>query len=219
VLADRNEETVHAAAEKLTAAGHKVIAVACDVADDVQVAAMGDREVAEFGRLDAAYNNAGINSEPVLLGDLKDETWDRIMSINLRSAWVCMREELRVMLKQGSGAIVNCSSLGGVVAVPGREAYVAAKHGVIGLTRNAALEYVTKGIRVNAVCPGMIQTPMADFVTKGSKEIAAEMAKEAPIGRFGTAEEIAAAVLWLCSPGASYVIGHALMVDGGYTVK
>jgi NAD(P)-dependent dehydrogenase (short-subunit alcohol dehydrogenase family) len=204
VLADRDEASVRAAAEKLTAAGHKAIVVVCDVADDAQVAAMIDRAVAEFGRLDAAYNNAGVNSDEVLLGDVKDEEWDRIMSINLRGMWVCMREQLRVMLKQGSGAIVNCSSLGGVVGSPGRGAYAAAKHGVIGLTRSAALEYVIKGIRINAVCPGMIQTPMADFVTKGSKERAAAMAKKAPIGRFGKPEEIAAAVLWLCSLGASY---------------
>lgn len=219
VLADRDESRLQSATEKLTAAGHKAIAVGCDVANDAQLAAVVDRAVKEFDRLDAAYNNAGVNSDEVLLGNVKDEEWDRIMSINLRGVWVCMREELRVMLKQGSGAIVNCSSLGGVVGSPGRGAYAAAKHGVIGLTRSAALEYVSKGIRINAVCPGMIQTPMADFVTKGSKEKAAAMAKEAPIGRFGKPEEIAAAVLWLCSPGASYVISHALMVDGGYTAR
>jgi NAD(P)-dependent dehydrogenase (short-subunit alcohol dehydrogenase family) len=219
VLADRDEASVVAAAERLTADGHKAIAVVCDVADDAQVTAMVNRAIAEFGRLDAAYNNAGVNSDEVLLGDLPDTEWHRILSINLRAVWVCMREELRVMVKQSSGAIVNCSSLAGVVGASGRGAYSAAKHGVIGLTRSAALEYVQKGIRINAVCPGMIQTPMADEVTKGSKEIAAAMAKEAPIGRFGTAEEIAAAVLWLCSPGASYVIGHPLVVDGGFTVK
>jgi NAD(P)-dependent dehydrogenase (short-subunit alcohol dehydrogenase family) len=219
VLADRDEPMLRSATGKLTAAGHKAVAIACDVADDAQVAAMVDRAVAEFGRLDAAYNNAGVISRPVPTADQSNEEWDRIMAINLRGVWVCMREELRVMLKQGSGAIVNCSSIGGVTGTPGLSAYITAKHGVIGLTRTAALEYITKGIRVNAICPGMIETPMAQFVTQGNKETAATMAKEAPIGRFGQPEEVAAAVLWLCSPGASYVVGHALIVDGSYTVK
>jgi NAD(P)-dependent dehydrogenase (short-subunit alcohol dehydrogenase family) len=180
---------------------------------------MVDRTIAEFGRLDAAYNNAGVNSDEFLLGDMPDAEWDRILSINLRAVWVCTREESWVMVQQGSGTIVNCSSLAGVVGAAGRGAYTAAKHGVIGLTRSAALEYAQKGIRVNAVCPSMIQTPMADYVTKGSKEIAAAMAKEAPMGRFGTADEVASAVLWLCSPGASYVTGHPLAIDAGFTVQ
>jgi NAD(P)-dependent dehydrogenase (short-subunit alcohol dehydrogenase family) len=180
---------------------------------------MVDRAVAEFGRLDAAYHNAGVISRPVLTADQSNEEWDCIMAINLRGVWGCRREELRVMLKQGSGAIVNCSSIGGVTGTPGLSAYIRAKHGVIGLTRTAALEYITKGIRVNAICPGMIETPMAQFVTQGNQEMAATMANEAPIGRFGQPEEVAAAVLWLCSPGVSYVVGHALIVDGGYTVK
>jgi NAD(P)-dependent dehydrogenase (short-subunit alcohol dehydrogenase family) len=180
---------------------------------------MVDRTIAEFGRLDAAYNNAGVNSDEFLLGGMPDAEWDRILSINLRAVWVCTREELRVMVQQGSGTIVNCSSLAGVVGAAGRGAYTAAKHGVIGLTRSAALEYAQKGIRVNAVCPSMIQTPMADYVTKGIKEIAAAMAKEAPMGRFGTADEVASAVLWLCSPGASYVTGHPLAIDAGFTVQ
>ena len=141
------------------------------------------------------------------------------MQINLRGVWNCMRHELRQMLRQGTGAIVNCSSMGGLVGAPGLPAYVASKHGVIGLTRTAALEYAPKGIRVNAVCPGMINTPMANVVSGGDAGILSDMARSAPIGRFGQPEEIAAAVLWLCGPGASYVIGHALAVDGGVTVR
>jgi len=130
-----------------------------------------------------------------------------------------MKYELLQMREQASGAIVNCSSLGGLVGVPGRAAYHAAKHGVLGLTKSAALEYAARGIRINAVCPGIINTPMVAGMLVGEEEVMREMMKDVPIGRLGRAEEIAAAVLWLCSPGASFVIGHALAVDGGYTAR
>jgi NAD(P)-dependent dehydrogenase (short-subunit alcohol dehydrogenase family) len=219
VLADRREEAVHAAAEELIARGRKALAVRCDVTDDAQVASMIDRTVSTFGRLDAAFNNAGVISRRVETADISDDEWDRVMAINLRGVWSCMKHELRQMLRNGGGAIVNCSSIGGLTGVAGLAAYHASKHGVIGLTKTAALEYVTKGIRVNAVCPGMINTPMAEWLTGGDAEVLAEMLKDEPIGRLGEPEEIAAAVLWLCSPGASYVVGHALLVDGGYTAR
>jgi NAD(P)-dependent dehydrogenase (short-subunit alcohol dehydrogenase family) len=219
VLADSDEEAVRAVAEQLIAGGSLALAVRCDVTDDAQVASMIERTVSTFGRLDAAFNNAGVNSVPTETADISNDEWDRVMAVNLRGVWNCMKHELRQMLRQGGGAIVNCSSIGGLTGTAGLAAYIASKHGVIGLTRSAALEYVTRGIRVNAVCPGMINTPMAQMLTGGDAKVLAEMVKDAPIGRFGEPEEIAAAVLWLCSPGASYVVGHALLVDGGYTVR
>ena len=219
VLADRDENAVRAAAEKLVAGGRKALAVRCDVTDDAQVEAMVDRAVSTFGRLDAAFNNAGVISRPTETADLSGDEWDRVMAINLRGVWSCMRHELRQMLRQGSGAIVNCSSMGGLTGTPGLSAYAASKHGVIGLTRSAALEYAARGIRVNAVCPGMINTPMAQVLTGGDANFLAALVKEEPIGRFGEPEEIADAVLWLCSPGSSFVIGHALAVDGGITAR
>jgi NAD(P)-dependent dehydrogenase (short-subunit alcohol dehydrogenase family) len=148
------------------------------------------------------------------------EDFDRVMAINLRGVWSCMKFELRQMRKQGSGAIVNCSSLGGLVGAPGRGTYHAAKHGVIGLTRSAALEYAPLGIRINAICPGVIHTPMVDqMMAAGQTEALNAMLKDVPIGRLGRPEEIADAVLWLCSPAASLVVGHSLVVDGGFTVR
>ena len=217
VLADRREDAVRAAAEGLSASGGKALAVRCDVTDDTQVASMIDRTVFAFGRLDAAFNNAGVMQRRVDTAEISGEEWDRVMAINLRGVWSCMKYELPQMLRNGGGAIVNCSSIGGVIGVPGLAAYHAAKHGVIGLTKTAALEYATRKIRINAVCPGTINTPMAESLTGGDPKILAEFLKDEPIGRIAEPEEVAAAVLWLCSPGASYVVGHALLVDGGYT--
>jgi len=217
VLADRREDAVRAAAEGLSASGGKALAVRCDVTDDTQVASMIDRTVSAFGRLDAAFNNAGVMQRRVDTAEISGDEWDRVMAINLRGVWSCMKYELPQMLRNGGGAIVNCSSIGGVIGVPGLAAYHAAKHGVIGLTKTAALEYATRKIRINAVCPGTINTPMAESLTGGDPKILAEFLKDEPIGRIAEPEEVAAAVLWLCSPGASYVVGHALLVDGGYT--
>jgi NAD(P)-dependent dehydrogenase (short-subunit alcohol dehydrogenase family) len=217
-LADWNEKAVRSATEELAAQGHKALAIHCDVADDAQVEAMVEQTVATFGRLDAAYNNAGVQNIVAETADAPREDFDRVMAINLRGVWSCMKFELRQMRKQGSGAIVNCSSLGGLVGAPGRGTYHAAKHGVIGLTKSAALEYVSRGIRINAVCPGIINTPMVAGMLATQAEAMKELMKDVPIGRLGRAEEIADAVLWLCSPAASFVIGHALAVDGGFTV-
>jgi NAD(P)-dependent dehydrogenase (short-subunit alcohol dehydrogenase family) len=217
-LADVNEAAVHSAAEDLMAAGHKAIGIRCNVADEPEVAAMVEQTVSTFGRLDAAFNNAGIQSPAVEMADVSGDVFDRINAINLRGVWSCMKYELLQMREQGSGAIVNCSSLGGLVGVPGRAAYHAAKHGVLGLTKSAALEYAARGIRINAVCPGIINTPMVAGMLVGEEEVMKEMMKDVPIGRLGRADEIAAAVL-LCGPGASFVIGHALAVDGGYTAR
>jgi NAD(P)-dependent dehydrogenase (short-subunit alcohol dehydrogenase family) len=216
-LADVNEAALRSAAGELVAAGHKAIGIRCDVADEAEVAALVEKTVAAFGRVDAAFNNAGVQAPPSDMADEAAEDFDRVNAINLRGVWACMKHELRQMRGQGSGAIVNCSSLGGLVGLPSRAAYHASKHGVIGLTRSAALEYAPRGIRINAVCPGIINTPMVADMLVGQAEAMKELMKEQPIGRLGRPEEIAAAVLWLCSPGASFVIGHALAVDGGYT--
>jgi NAD(P)-dependent dehydrogenase (short-subunit alcohol dehydrogenase family) len=218
-LADMNEDAVRTAAKELVAAGHKALAVRCDVTDDDQVAAMVDRTVTEFGRLDAAFNNAGIQSPVVELADVTREVFDRVIAINLQGVWSCMKHELRQMREQGSGAIVNNSSIGGLVGIPGRAAYHASKYGVIGLTQSAALEYAARGVRINAVCPGTIDTPMVAEMLAKEPDAMKDVLRDVPIGRLGRPEEIADAALWLCSPGAGFVIGHALVIDGGYTAR
>jgi NAD(P)-dependent dehydrogenase (short-subunit alcohol dehydrogenase family) len=213
VLADNNAQAVRQASEALNDAGHRTTAVACDVSDEEQAAAMVKRAVTAFGRLDMAYNNAGILGP---MCDMTEETaagFDEVQAVNLRGIWTCMKHELLHMRKQGNGAIVNCSSLGGLVGLSGRAAYHASKHGVIGLTKSAALDNATKGIRVNAVCPGCIDTPMGGAIDPAAMKA---FLKDQPIGRMGRPEEVAAAVLWLCSPAASFVLGVALPVDGGF---
>ena len=219
VLADINQAALQAATDALAAAGHQALGVPCDVADEANVVATVKAAVDTFGRLDMAFNNAGIQVPPSDAADEPAEVFDRVNAINLRGVWACMKHELAQMRTQGSGAIVNCSSLGGLVGIPGRAAYHASKHGVLGLTSSAALEYAPRGIRINAICPGTITTPMVtDMINKGELDTAEAIANQ-PINRLGEPEEIAAAVLWLCSPGASFVIGVALPVDGGYTAR
>lgn len=218
VLADVREDLIEAEVRRIQAAGRAAIAVCCDVSDDAQVAAMVDRTVAEYGRLDAAFNNAGVMARIVPTAGSTREDWDRVIGINLRGVWSSMKHELRQMERQGSGAIVNNASVGALTGNPGIGSYIASKHGVVGLTRTAALEYIRHGIRVNAVNPGLIDTQVARDVVNGDEQAYDEIARHVPIGRPGRPEEIAAAVLWLCSPAASYVVGHALTVDGGMTV-
>ncbi|MFD8201760.1 glucose 1-dehydrogenase [Streptomyces sp. NPDC003470] len=218
-LADIDEAALDTVARQLTGEGHRVLALTCDVSDESQVAAAVDRTVETFGRLDMAYNNAGIQIPPADAAEEAAEIFDRVHAVNLRGVWASMKHELRHMRAQGSGAIVNCSSLGGLVGIPGRASYHAGKHGVIGLTGSAALEYAPRGIRINAICPGTIDTPMvSDMIAKGELDRAEAEANQ-PVGRLGTADEIAQAVLWLCSPGAGFVVGVALPVDGGYVAQ
>jgi NAD(P)-dependent dehydrogenase (short-subunit alcohol dehydrogenase family) len=221
VLADWNEKEVQSAAGDLASKGYKALAVRCDVADDAQVEAMVKQTVGAFGRLDAAYNNAGIQNVLAETADSPRDDYDRVMSVNLRGVWSCMKFELQPMREQGSGAIVNCSSLGGLIGGNQRGTYHAAKHGVIGFTKSAALEYAARGIRVNAVCPGMIQTAMFDrMIAEGQgAELEKMLNTLVPMKRMGRPQEIADAVLWLCSDAASYVTGQSISVDGGYVMR
>ncbi|MEK7951884.1 glucose 1-dehydrogenase [Luteolibacter soli] len=218
VLADFREEAVESVAEELRARGRKALAIRCDVSDESQAAAMVERTVAEFGRLDAAFNNAGVMAKLAPTAESTHEEWERVIGINLRGVWSCMKHELMQMQRQQSGAIVNNASVGALTGNPGIGSYIASKHGVVGLTRTAALEYAKQGIRVNAVNPGLIDTQIARDVVSGDEEAYRNAGDQVPIGRPGRPEEIASAVLWLCSPAASYVVGHALTVDGGLTV-
>jgi NAD(P)-dependent dehydrogenase (short-subunit alcohol dehydrogenase family) len=216
ILADINEPKAQAKA--LLDAGHKAAAIQCDVADETSVKAMIEWIVTTYGHLDAAHNNAGIQTPQTPTAEISESDFDRTIAVDLKGVWNCMKFEIPQMLKQGAGSIVNTSSQGGITGFPGQAAYIAAKHGVIGLTRTAALDYAAKGIRINAICPGAIRTPMAEELIRRNPSIETELVKSIPIGRLGKSEEIAQAVLWLCSPGASFVIGHALLVDGGFTV-
>ncbi|WP_419710555.1 SDR family NAD(P)-dependent oxidoreductase [Pseudomonas sp. NFX224] len=219
-LVDVNGEAAKAQAEALVAAGYTAIGLRCDVADTDQVEAMVKETIATFGQLDAAFNNAGIQNILAEIADATVDDYDRVMSINLRGVWACMKFELEHMRRQGSGTIVNCSSLGGLVGGAERANYHAAKHGVIGLTKSAALEYAARNIRVNAVCPGLIWTPMVDqMVASGQGEALEGMTKAVPMGRHGQPEEIADAVLWLSSASSSYVTGQSISVDGGFIMR
>jgi len=218
-LADINGGKVQAEAEALVAAGHRAVGIRCDVASLTDAEAMVKQTVAAFGKLDFAFNNAGVQSPVAETADADPEDFEFVMGVNLKGIWNCMKYELMEMRRQGSGAIVNNSSLGGLVGIAERGIYHASKHGVVGLTKSAGLEYAAKGIRINAICPGIIETPMVSGMLETQKEAMAELMKEVPMGRLGTVEEIADAVLWLCSPYSSFIVGHALPVDGGYTVR
>ena len=214
VLIDRDALKLQKVAAEIVEAGGKAVTLAGDVADESLAKAAVERAVSEFGRLDMAYNNAGVLGPMCPMVEETGEGYDTVNAVNLRGVWTFMKHELIQMRKQGSGAIVNCSSLGGLVGLPGRAAYHATKHGVIGLTKSAALDVAAEGIRVNAICPGCIDTPMGDGI---DPEAMKGFLKEQPIGRVGRPEEIASVVLWLCSAASSFVLGVALPVDGGFT--
>lgn len=216
VLADRDVERGEAAAAGLKSVGPCTF-VACDVADASSADAAVAEAVARYGRIDAAFNAAGIDGERAPLLEATQENWDRIMAVNLTGIWHSMRAEIRQMLKQGGGAVVNCASSAGLVGTVMLPAYVAAKHGVVGITKATALDYIRQNIRVNAVCPGMIDTPM--WQRSISPELTAELLKTDAFGRLGKPSEIAAAVLWLCDESASFVTGMAMPVDGGFTAQ
>src|SRR5213596_91256 len=219
VVADVSEEGNQETARMIEEQGGRALAVRCDVTRGEDVRAALDKTVEAFGRLDVAFNNSGVEPKKVVpTAEVEEEEWDRIINIDLRGVFLCMKYEIPLMLKHGGGAIVNTSSGAGIIGIKGNPAYTAAKHGVIGLTRAAALDYAAQNIRVNAVCPGYIDTPMMERFTGGTPEGRAKVISEEPIGRMGRPEEIANAVLWLCSDAASFVVGHAMVVDGGQTV-
>jgi NAD(P)-dependent dehydrogenase (short-subunit alcohol dehydrogenase family) len=215
VLVDLNEAAVRAVADELAGAGHDVLALVGDVSDEAQVASAVANVLSVYGRLDAAFNNAGIIMPPLKTADTDNAIFDRVVAVNLAGVWNSLKHELIQMRKQRSGAIVNNSSIAGLKGSSVRSAYTATKHAVLALTKSAALEEGGQGIRVNAVCPGTIITPMVERMIAAGELDGDASAAASAIPRLGRVDEIAEAVLWLCSPGASYVTGVALPVDGG----
>ena len=216
VVADVNEVGGNETVALAETAGGRAKFVHADVASSESVQQMVDATIAEFGRLDYAHNNAGVAGEQGDVGEIAEAEWDRVQGVMLRGVYLCMKYEIPHLLATG-GAIVNTASGAGLIAYPGQSPYVSSKHGVIGLTKTAAMEYGVRGVRINAVCPGTVITPMVETVIQDPSVEPALIALH-PIGRIGTADEVANAVLWLCSDDASFVLGHALAVDGGYVV-
>jgi NAD(P)-dependent dehydrogenase (short-subunit alcohol dehydrogenase family) len=213
IVSDINEKDGLATVESIKKENGEAHFIKCDVSSEDQVKYLVDKTIERYGRLDCAYNNAGVEGLPCSTVECSTENWDKTINVNLKGVWLCMKYEIPAMLKHGKGSIVNCSSIAGLVGFESIPAYVASKHGVIGLTETAALEFAKKNIRVNAVCPGAIHTPMLERFTNGEEEI---MAQQDPMGRVGRPEEIAESVLWLCSDKSSYVTGQSIAVDGGW---
>ncbi len=215
IVVEGGEETVRMVKE----AGGEAFFIKVDVSNAAEVEAMVNTVVDTYGRIDCAYNNAGIEGRLASTDEYPEDVFDKVIDINLTGVWLCMKYELPHMLKQGSGAIVNTASGAGLIGVAGMSAYVASKHGVVGLTKTAALEYAKSGIRVNSVCPGLIQTPMVERITADQPQLGEALVAAEPVGRTGKPEEIAESVVWLSSDAASFVTGHAMSVDGGFVAQ
>ncbi len=220
IIADMNEDGGQQTVHMITEKGGDATFVQVDVTSATEVEAMISKTVETYGRLDCAHNNAGISSggQRAFTADYPEDRWHQVLAINLTGVWLCMKYEIPQMLQQGGGAIVNTASVAGLVGLPYASAYVASKHGVVGLTKTAALEYAKSGIRVNCVCPGYIETPMTEQGRNDPERMAQMIASE-PIGRIGNPEEIAESVVWLCSDAESFVTGHTMTVDGGYVAQ
>jgi NAD(P)-dependent dehydrogenase (short-subunit alcohol dehydrogenase family) len=217
VVADVSDHGNRETARMIEDLGGQALAVRCDVTRAADVQAAVEQAVATFGRLDVAFNNAGVEQQTKAVADISEQEWDRIIAINVRGVFLCMKYQIPLMLRYGGGAIVNTSSGAGVIGFAGGAAYVAAKHAVVGLTKSAALDYAPANVRINAICPGIIDTAMMQRVTGDTTQGRDTVIAQEPVGRMGTPEEIAGAVLWLCSDAASFVTGHAMVVDGGQT--
>lgn len=218
-VVDTNTEAALETAKMVNEAGVKSRFFKCDVSQSDEVKKVIEDAIKEFGRIDFAFNNAGIEGEQGMTPDCTEENWQKVIDVNLKGVWLCMKYQIPQMLKQGGGSIINCSSIAGVVGFPGVPAYVASKHGVIGLTKTAALEYAKSNIRVNAICPGIIQTPMIDRFAHGEAQVKKVLADGEPLGRMGQPEEVASAALWLATSESSFVTGHSLVVDGGWVAQ
>jgi NAD(P)-dependent dehydrogenase (short-subunit alcohol dehydrogenase family) len=219
VVSDVDAEGGAETVQLIESEGGKATFVLCDIARPQQVRVLVDATIERFGRLDYACNNAGIEGEQCPTAECSEENFDRIISVNLRGTWLCMKHEIPRMLETGGGSIVNVSSIAGLIGLAGIPAYAASKHGMNGLTKTAALEYAKQNIRVNAVCPGAILTPMIDRFTHFESAAAEDLAAKHPLGRMGRPEEVAEAIVWLCSDAASFVTGHIMAVDGGFTAQ
>ena len=218
-IADREPNGAAETARMIEDIGGTAAVFELDVTKAAEVASLVERVVQTYGRLDYAFNNAGVGGEVAKTADYPEEEWDRTIDVNLKGVWLCMKYEIPVMEKHGSGAIVNTASIYGLAGAAGYIAYNAAKHGVVGITRTAALEYAPAGIRINAVCPGYVRTPMTQPGIDANPEFERRMVSQTPMGRMGMPEEIAEAVVWLCSDAASFVTGHTMTPDGGYMAQ
>lgn len=214
VIADWIEEP--STLKEVQATGASAIFIKCDVSKTSDVKAMVDEAAKTFGKIDFAVNNAGVEGATANTHECTEENWDKTININLKGVWLCMKQEITYMLKHGQGAIVNTASVAGLIGFPGLPAYVVSKHGIVGLTKTAALEYAKQGIRINAVCPGVIKTEMIDRITGKDKTVEKQYENMEPVGRMGTPDEVAETIVWLCSDVASFVTGTALPVDGGW---
>ena len=219
VIDDINVEGGEKTLRLIKSTGGEAIVVKADVSKGAEVEAMVEKAIDTYGRLDCAFNNAGIGEPLKRVAKTTEDNWDRVMATNLKGVYLCMKYEIPHMLKQKKGAIVNTSSIAGLKGLSGQAAYVASKHGVVGLTKSAALEYATSGIRINAVCPGVINTPLITHQLKDRPQMEKVYVDMEPMGRLGQPEEIAAAVLWLCSDEASFVTGYPFAVDGGVVAR